>query len=605
MRCLEKNLIVIPAILLFVFFFFLIKYGSSGLVEYWHARGEFPLLNTLANSIGEQGIDFYQGQIEDFVAGPLGSLMAGLALMFFSWRFLRQSSPQVFGAVIFIYFFLTRPEILFYPPYGESITGPFSDAVWLFRNNLDYAGLLQQETFTTGGPLIYPMDLYPLFLAALMKVTVTPQIFLVTIHLLVFAMTAAIVAMFRHILLKVFDEKIALAGALLLAAMPLFQSMAELINMEMPCAFFAVLSVVMMLERRIGFSAIAAVLALYTKAPGVIVCVVFWFGAAILFLTEKNISRWRIVGWSLFVFILVVSKSIARTLIIGEQTINNKISLFAGWGYMKSMPVLWIFAAAFIVFLVRVLKSWRDGKSIGKSWMSLCVENFPALLMYTMAVLWFGLYLNFSVMGYRYEVLLAPFFWFAVIDTLYSLTRRTVWFSRFLFVAAAFSFFCSYGLLYPREVSSVYSYNTLERSLEYRNDMKLNLKLAREMEERFSGWTIGAPFVTAQMLAFREIGYVTKSLDVVIYGYRATHEGMRDFTGFKNLNLGRTIWIGYEKSHLPPAIVFPVAPEDKIIKNIQVGNKEVMLFMGGLAIERVRVLIEMHSRKTIHGKNAS
>jgi len=57
----------------------------------------------------------------------------------------------------------------------------------------------------------------------------------------------------------------------------------------------------------------------------------------------------------------------------------------------------------------------------------------------------------------------------------------------------------------------------IERSLEYRNHLKMQRKLAKEMETNYANLLIVAPFTTAETLVFPELGYVKKPLNVQEY----------------------------------------------------------------------------------------
>jgi len=120
--------------------------------------------------------------------------------------------------------------------------------------------------------------------------------------------------------------------------------------------------------------------------------------------------------------------------------------------------------------------------------------------------------------------------------------------------------------------------------------MKLHMEMAKELEANFPGFTVGAPHVTVQMLAFPEYGYVKKPLNMLVYGMGTTWGGIKNYTGLQNLDITRTIWIGF-KSDLPDRIVYPIDPKDRIVKEIIVGDKKATLFMGGIAIEKMYRII--------------
>jgi len=207
----------------------------------------------------------------------------------------------------------------------------------------------------------------------------------------------------------------------------------------------------------------------------------------------------------------------------------------------------------------------------------------------------------------RYPLLLAPFMIYLIIYCAYTFTKNDTFIMGFLVTLILMASLGSHGLFsFKPEGSSAYSYNTLERSLEYRNDLKVNKVLAKTLEEKFSNFAIGAPFVQAQMLVMPELGYVTKPLDVFIYGSLSTHERLKEFKGLAQLNIKRTIWVGSEDDHITDQVDFPIGKNDTVIKEIIAGNKKISLFVGGFAIEKMRQRIfyirQQHKRKIIQQK---
>ena len=138
----------------------------------------------------------------------------------------------------------------------------------------------------------------------------------------------------------------------------------------------------------------------------------------------------------------------------------------------------------------------------------------------------------------------------------------------------------------------------LERSLEYRNDLKLNRRLARLLEEKYKGYTIGAPFIVAQMLAFPELGYVQSPLDVVVYGMPITYGNIKKFDGLKKMDIMKTIWVGMSADFFSNGdFTYPINRYDKVIENLMFGDNKVVLFMGGVAIEQKRYIIQQLEKK--------
>lgn len=158
---------------------------------------------------------------------------------------------------------------------------------------------------------------------------------------------------------------------------------------------------------------------------------------------------------------------------------------------------------------------------------------------------------------------------------------------------------CSYGWwIYAKD--SLPGGNQFERSLEYRNDLKLHMKIAEELENHYADFKIGGPIITVQTLNFREIGYVTKPLDVMVYGMKSPHETIAEFPGLQNLNLYRTVWVGLGVERREKPFPYPIHENDKILQEFYVGDKMAVLFQGGLAIQQAWTVVELYKRGLIH-----
>ncbi|MFA5088705.1 MAG: hypothetical protein WC552_06695, partial [Candidatus Omnitrophota bacterium] len=417
-------------------------------------------------------------------------------------------------------------------------------------------------------------------------------------HLFIFGLASVIVAVFRSILLKLYDARTAILAAIILLSLPLFQCMTEMLHMEMLCLFFALLAAYGLIEKKVALAGGMAVLSALTKGSGGFACSsVLAVTLLIFFLDRKEKNRIRFLLIGILTFFLGFSQLFLWRLFIHKiQPAANAFRPFAGWQPLLEtvkMEML-LFVLSLAVFLYGFIKA-RVGRVAGGK--AISPKEHVTWVMFIFAGMWFALFLNVSVMGYRYELLLLPFLVFCVLFAFRSVVRSEKIGFGVLVLVILLSCIGSYGLFERfKYESSIYSYHKFERSLEYRNDMKLHLLLAEEIEKNFSGFTIGAPFVIAQMLGMPEFGYVHRPLDVVIYGMRCTYGGIRNFDGLKNLNISRTVWVGFLKNHIHEGIDFPVGPQDKILKEISVGNKRVVLFMGGFAIEKMRLIVELSRR---------
>src|SRR3989338_4216331 len=125
-----RNPLVIVLLAIFTILFYYIKFQSPALITSWFQAQNYAWLNKLSGVSQPQNLNFYLGQIEERIFGPLSQLISGLlfALLVVFWR---QISPGKFGLAVFVYLILTKFDVLFFPPYGDAIGGPFAELLWL------------------------------------------------------------------------------------------------------------------------------------------------------------------------------------------------------------------------------------------------------------------------------------------------------------------------------------------------------------------------------------------------------------------------------------------------------------------------------------------
>lgn len=535
----------------------------------------WTLLNTLTTSHEQQTLDYYQGLMQDLVFGPIIQTLSFVLLALMLWRYCRNVSLKVFALIIFVFLLITKWEVLSFPPYGDAIGGPFAEALWLFEHNFDYVGLFHQPTFTVGGPRVYFFSIYPGFLALTLKVIPWTQAFLVFHHLLTFALTAGIIAMVRECGRKVFEPVLAMLLALILLALPLFQSQTEAINMEMPVTFFVVWAAYAFVHQRWAQGAALAAIAATVKGLGIIAC-----GSAVVLIC---FGAWRMVGlreklkslaWALVPAITGIFIVSAKFIFHDTHVQQGMVQLDAGWPSLKKEFIFYLFLLALAIFVFHIVRLIIRKKP---------VDIFIPAIFFLFSAGWFMLFFNFYAVSPRYRVTLFPFLVFCAAYAIalvfqLKIVQRIV--AVIVIVAACV---CSYGGFYGG--MSENDHVLLERSLEYRNDLILNRRLIQAAQERYSDQLIVAPFTIAQALAIPQLGYVHKKLKVMMYGFGIKYGNIANYPGLKNLNLRRTVFVGVKVAPISEDFSYPVGPHDFILEKIAVGNKEASFFRGGVAIE--------------------
>ncbi|MFA5059710.1 MAG: hypothetical protein WC676_03700 [Candidatus Omnitrophota bacterium] len=587
----QKNKIILFSLSAFLFalcFFF--QFLTPQVVSWLYSHHHIELLNHITRTQDVQTLAFYIGQSEHFLSGPLSCLFGAWFLIVFFLSNPKRMTPQFFGISIFLFLLITKFPILFYPPYGgDAITGPFAEATWLARHNFDYQGLLQQPSYMGGGAKVYAVSIYPSFLALQMKLIADARWFLFVNHLIVFILAALILRLLYCVFLKLFRQEIAVLLSLAIFSLSLFQSQTEMINMEIPCLFLTVLSAYYLVQEKIKLASLAAIAAVVVKGFGVVACGAVGIITVVLFLFSPRYKfKWPVLLWGLSALLSGIIIVLASKWIIGSGMVGAiKIFSFSLWDDVMFRLFMGIFLLS-ILNILRIYLYEKKHKSLGSVLFS--QENYLAGIFFVYAGMWYAVFMNFTSVIPRYFLLLAPFLFACIFYGFFIVIRSSKAQSIILVMLISILSFSAYGLL-EEEDASDYLYIELERSLEYRNVLKRDILLAREIENNFSSYAVGAPPIMGQILGVPELGYVQKKLDVMVYGISKYYDGIREFNGLKGLNLAQTVWIGQEDGFsrsIADVFPFPVDPNDQVLKTIEYGDKSAVIFMGGIAIEKAR-----------------
>ena len=546
----------------------------------------FSILNILSGARGQHVPDFYVGRIQETIFGPLSVLASGLAFLFFALRYLKEANWKSFALCVFIYLLFAKFEILFFPPYGDSVSGPFVEAMWLSRHNFDYARLSQETLFIRGGPKVYLFSLYPTFIALLMKFVPWGKAFLAVNHLIIFAMSAIVCAIFREILRRLYNARVALFLTFLFLSLPLMQSQVEQLNMEMPILFFLMIAFYAVsrkdITRAVIFSTLASLVKVYALYAGVAV----FFAGIFLYLTDKDHQGSRkTLFLSLLSLALAFLGAYGLLYVLNPGGTVDKVGLFQGLHLMRKFPVSYFYLISLVLFFVIFLREkTAEAKGLLEKMVIFIHNNYIVTFMVLVTAGWFALFSTSAWIPPRYTLILLPSL---IISVFYAVDRfmgNDKKKEKMLIAVIIFSLVSSFGFVYkPIEIED---HAVVERSLEYRNDLVLHMKIAKTLEHKYSALTIAAPFTLAQMLAFPEIGFVQKKLDVMIYLFPCLYEGVKNFDGIETLDLSRVVWVGVQTPFMR-APYLPTGPSDFIIERIFVGNKSATFFFGGYSINAV------------------
>ncbi|MCA9398556.1 MAG: hypothetical protein KC618_02320 [Candidatus Omnitrophica bacterium] len=583
----KHGLILTIIVVLFVLSY-MVKFLGPVWLERAYQNNSFSILNTITQSTENHPLEFYLGRAEVNLFGPLSLLFSGAAFLIFVLTFLKDVSHKVFGFFVFCFLVLTKFEIMLWPPYGDSASGPFMEAIWLFEHGFNYSGLIQQEPFIHGGPKVYIFSVYPTYIALLMKAISHIQWNLFVNHMLVFVYGAVVVTYFRKIMELCVSRPIATLLSVLFLSYPLFQSQVEQLNMEMPVTFFTVLAMYHLCVKRLPIAAIMAIAAVMVKGVAIYVCAaVFVVGVWLFFMDDKLRFKFSTVFFATLPVIFLALKTYGALFILNKGGSVAMIGMLAGWFWMKMTPVFYMYVVSVLFFIAYYFTSHRTDKAFSiKEYIQ---KHFVYFVCFISAGGWFGLYIHSFGDQVRYRLMLAPFLLACVFYVVSRFLTSDKLQKNALIVLTLFSFWSGYGLLYPRLYSNGDAKH--ERSLEYRNDIRLDMRIARLAEEKFSAMTVSAPFTVAHLLAYPELGYIHQQIDVMLYGYPSGLDRVREFKGLKDVNIAKTVWIALDQTpieFLKDKIDYPIGPQDKVLNKIVYGDRQATFFLGGIEIEKLR-----------------
>lgn len=436
-----------------------------------------------------------------------------------------KTRPLVAGALVFVLLLATRGYTLQDPPYWDALMGAFPQGLWLSRHGFDAWRLLTEEpVYTQGGPNVYPFSVYPSLIGALYASGISRAAMFVVLHLV--SMVCAAVA--AAALFSVAKRRLpAPAGLLLLCVFvsaPMLQSLASQMNMDMPLVAFTALSFAALDRRSFQRAALWAMCALLVKPTAVILiganlvgCVLLawrprWCGLGTEASNAADRKRARNGAWS---HALLLALFCAQVLLLQRYaTAPAYVELFGGWKRLFGR-VIWMvpeFGLAIGIFLIGVPLLVKRMLAGHARWIQVQCGVF--LLAF---LLFYGQYTNPLP---RYFLQAYPFLLMWLALALHGSEAHTTVRRGLLVFAIGYHALNWNGNFYPARPSGwqVPGIATeipgndgyiLERSMEYREDLVLDQKLARALEPMDREKTVVvANWPLLHVLAFPEFGYL-------------------------------------------------------------------------------------------------
>ena len=443
---------------------------------------------------------------------------------------LKKFPPAIWALVIAfvpLSLFLRSPSALFDPLYWDSIMAVYNEVFWLMDHGLNLGRLASQTSgFSEGGANTYFFTWYPVAHAFVLSLLPEGVNGLAVLHLSTWLLAGGITALFVRFLSSFCSIGIALVGGLLLCFTPLFLSQCYLINMELWLLLFCLLGVLAMFAGRPIVCGAWLLLAFYTKASAltiVLPCVAFYTLVYVRDWRSAITACWVALPLGLYVVHGYISTHWINE--FGGETylvVENLFSIQSIWAMVRrglalsfeQYIYLLLMAGATVGYVVLVTcQSWKSKSSIivwrqrlaDQSVGILCGMICASILLMTTVQ---SLYLP------RYIVLTLPY---PILWMLWATRNQSR--LRGLFIGGwfALNLLNVNGTLYQK-VSSAHLPNngdTLERSLEYREELLLQQKLCELLEQKYPDHTIVSSWPILHELVEPRFGFVEKPFKVI------------------------------------------------------------------------------------------
>ena len=431
--------------------------------------------------------------------------------------------------------------------------------------------MYETPDYDMGGARVKVFNFHPTFQAVLFNLMPSAFWVLFVNHLLSFAYAAVALVAFYHLLRCQFEISLSLLGCFLLLGFPLFITQADAIYLEMPLLAFSLAALTFTIYNRPVAGAIFAILAIYTKPSGTI-CVAALFLFNLIDMTSAGHQRRNacfLLGGCALMFIIQLYLS--QTFYQAEG-IDGLVKFMRGAlkGFFRDMPDFLVLYLIFGLFTMLTLKGHLQATSLNlKTFLTAVLKDRLNILM-IFFLSWFTLfYMNIIIILPRYFLLCLPVLLFGLISLIVHYLKR-IWLIRSaILILIGFLLYNLNGRLY-----STYAYNDgfmLERSLEYMDDMKLNIKLAKHLEEKYADTTIITSWPYIQMLVFPDLGYVTKPLNAMTIDGPLSYGPFTKTTATKD-----TVWVYGPNCFSSRYGYYP--HEDELIERITSGERQVIIF---------------------------
>ncbi|MBX3414748.1 MAG: tetratricopeptide repeat protein [Pirellulales bacterium] len=436
--------------------------------------------------------------------------------------------------VLTLAIFVWKFDVYDSPPYYDFATGLFIEANYLVESNFDYAALVDQPRWLSGGPAVYVVSIMPTVLALMMKALPSARAVLIAYHLLTFLLTAVALVL-MYVLLEPRAGRVgAVLAPLAMFTAPLFSVQVDMLGMDLPLATCGVACLWCFTRQRYVWGAVACLLAVLIKATGAVL-VLAALGTCTLLLVFSYLARdgeSRRSYWigAAAVFVSAVFVALSQDYLnalpgsASENWIDFGDDLRQGLAFQKllldwcpdqvALVVVALIATHFTFrgwllrvftapsevhalrrFVVAARDSLRDQPLMVFSWLMIAALFWAFISAYSLP---------------RYVMIALPFLYLILGYSLFAMVAWRQWVAAAFGLIIAVNLLNSNGRLFPEFDSDGRTGAHLERSREYLRDHESNIAAVQQMAglPENTVFVAGNPFV--HFLSLPRLGYVER-----------------------------------------------------------------------------------------------
>lgn len=527
-----------------------------------------------------------------------------------------------------------NPACLGYPPYWDGLVAVFHQAAWLHHHHFDFGGLVHDVPgYMAGGPRVYLTSILPPLIALLAHLVPGPAALLAVCHLLTLAAAGGIIGVWHVLLRERAPPFLVRPATALLLVNPFFMAQAWSLNLEIALMLPSVLALRAFSRDRPGATLGWLMLAWAVKVTALMHG--FALAAGALWMARRNPRQflWAalyLLPCALFLAASAWENAHALQPIVERWILPERLRLGWSWtlpwylAYERTPDLLvlgtWSALAALAgMFLTRTRAAEPADRAPDAALLAVVAVSFAG---------WFGLNLVLLIPLPRYLFATLPFALLGIVlllgrgdgrltrgiliawllpallwclfipgmlfpllaltaaGVLLSFAQAPRYATALLWVLVAVSLFNHRGAL-PRLVASLPEHQAnnghiLERSREFTDDLELQRRVARRLEEAYADKVVTTSWPLLHAVSDPFFGYVNKPLaaaashrpGLVAWGVRTLDAHVAAAAGTAKPGDYVAVWTDNVFSQPPPPF-----SEDRVLERIRYRDREAVLFL--------------------------